>query len=51
MGWTEQEQLVVAMEDGMIRMYNLNGEFTQFSLGKVRGLTTQSPTYCLHLTC
>ncbi|CAM0139156.1 Vacuolar protein sorting-associated protein 16 [Umbelopsis sp. WA50703] len=34
MGWTEQEQLVVAMEDGMIRMYNLNGEFTQFSLGK-----------------
>jgi hypothetical protein len=35
MGWTEQEQLVVAMEDGMIRLYMLNGEYTQFSLGKV----------------
>lgn len=35
MGWTEQEQLVVAMEEGTIRMYSLDGEYTQFSLGKV----------------
>ncbi|KAI9277726.1 hypothetical protein BC943DRAFT_332476 [Umbelopsis sp. AD052] len=35
MGWTEQEQLVVAMEEGTIRMYGLDGEYTQFTLGKV----------------
>ncbi|KAG2182766.1 hypothetical protein INT44_005746 [Umbelopsis vinacea] len=34
MGWTEQEQLVVAMEEGTIRMYSLDGEYTQFTLGK-----------------
>ncbi|CAG8840556.1 15042_t:CDS:2, partial [Cetraspora pellucida] len=35
MGWTDAEQLVVVMEDGYIRLYDIHGDFTQFSLGKV----------------
>lgn len=34
MGWTDVEQLVVVMEDGTIRLYDIHGDFTQFSLGK-----------------
>ncbi|RCI02191.1 hypothetical protein CU098_008663 [Rhizopus stolonifer] len=34
LGWTEQEQLVVVTEDGSVRLYTLQGQFTQFSLGK-----------------
>ncbi|CAG8842995.1 11936_t:CDS:2, partial [Racocetra persica] len=34
MGWTDAEQLVVVMEDGIIRLYDIHGDFTQFSLGK-----------------
>jgi len=36
MGWTENEQLLCVLEDGTVRMYNILGEYTQFSLGKVR---------------
>lgn len=35
MGWTETEQLLCVLEDGIVRMYNILGEYTQFSLGKV----------------
>lgn len=35
MGWTETEQLLCVLEDGTVRMYNILGEYTQFSLGKV----------------
>ncbi|KAI8601749.1 Vps16, N-terminal region-domain-containing protein [Dissophora ornata] len=34
MGWTENEQLLCVLEDGIVRMYNILGEYTQFSLGK-----------------
>ncbi|KAG0040394.1 hypothetical protein BGZ82_003119 [Podila clonocystis] len=34
MGWTETEQLLCVLEDGTVRMYNILGEYTQFSLGK-----------------
>ncbi|KAF9114225.1 hypothetical protein BGX27_011427 [Mortierella sp. AM989] len=34
MGWTETEQLLCVLEDGTVRMYNIQGEYTQFSLGK-----------------
>ncbi|CAG8834305.1 22864_t:CDS:2, partial [Cetraspora pellucida] len=34
MGWTDAEQLVVVMGDGYIRLYDIHGDFTQFSLGK-----------------
>ena len=33
MGWTRQEQLVVLNEEGTYRLYDLQGEHTQFSLG------------------
>ncbi|KAK3809948.1 MAG: Vps16, N-terminal region-domain-containing protein [Benniella sp.] len=35
MGWTEAEQLLCVFDDGIVRMYNILGESTQFSLGKV----------------
>ncbi|CAG8453383.1 779_t:CDS:10 [Ambispora leptoticha] len=34
MGWTDTEQLIVVLEDGTIRLYDIHGEYTQFSLGK-----------------
>ncbi|RHZ79068.1 hypothetical protein Glove_152g21 [Diversispora epigaea] len=34
MGWTDSEQLIVVLEDGVIRLYDIHGEYTQFSLGK-----------------
>ncbi|OZJ06505.1 hypothetical protein BZG36_00636 [Bifiguratus adelaidae] len=34
LGWTEMEQLVTVTEDGVVRLYDLNGDFTPFSLGK-----------------
>ncbi|CAG8737332.1 1465_t:CDS:2, partial [Dentiscutata heterogama] len=34
MGWTDAEQLVVVLEDGTIRLYDIHGDFTGFSLGK-----------------
>lgn len=36
MGWTGAEQLVCVLETGQVRLYNLQGEYTQFSLGFVR---------------
>lgn len=35
MGWTHNEELVCVGGDAAVRVYHLNGEFTQFSLGKV----------------
>ncbi|RUS17640.1 Vps16, N-terminal region-domain-containing protein, partial [Endogone sp. FLAS-F59071] len=34
MGWTDQEQLIVVLEDGNVWMYNIYGEYKQFSLGE-----------------
>ncbi|KAF9961902.1 hypothetical protein BGZ72_001009 [Mortierella alpina] len=34
MGWTDTEHLLCVIEDGTVRMYNILGEYTQFSLGK-----------------
>ncbi|KAL1915507.1 uncharacterized protein VTP21DRAFT_6631 [Calcarisporiella thermophila] len=34
MGWTESERLICVLEDGNIRIYNVHGEYVQFSLGK-----------------
>ncbi|KAI8327280.1 Vps16, C-terminal region-domain-containing protein [Choanephora cucurbitarum] len=34
LGWTDQEQLVVVIDDGSVRLYTLDGNHTQFSLGK-----------------
>jgi len=34
MGWSETEQLVVVLDDGTVRIYNIHGDSTQFSLGK-----------------
>ncbi|PKK73317.1 vacuolar protein sorting-associated protein 16 [Rhizophagus irregularis] len=34
MGWSESEKLVVVLEDGTIRLYDINGEYTQLSLVK-----------------
>ena len=36
LGWTDAEQLVVVIDDGTFRLYNLHGEMKQFSLGRVR---------------
>lgn len=33
LGWSEDEKLLVVTEDGTVRCYDLQGEFTQFSLG------------------
>jgi hypothetical protein len=46
MGWTETEQLLCVLEDGTVRMYNILGEYTQFSLGKVCKLVLS-----YHATC
>ncbi|KAG0268380.1 hypothetical protein DFQ27_006874 [Actinomortierella ambigua] len=32
MGWTDAEKLLCVLEDGTVRMYNILGEYTQFSL-------------------
>lgn len=38
MGWSENEELLVVTEDGMVRRYfGLHGDFAPFSLGNVRG--------------
>ncbi|KAG5439417.1 hypothetical protein PCANB_001991 [Pneumocystis canis] len=34
MGWSDFERLIVITEEGIVRNYNIQGEFTQFSLGK-----------------
>ncbi|CCJ28605.1 unnamed protein product [Pneumocystis jirovecii] len=34
LGWSDSERLIVVTEDGIVRNYNIQGEFTQFSLGK-----------------
>ncbi|KAG4306374.1 hypothetical protein PORY_000362 [Pneumocystis oryctolagi] len=34
LGWSDSERLIVVTEDGTVRNYNIQGEFTQFSLGK-----------------
>ncbi|ROT38451.1 vacuolar protein sorting-associated protein [Sodiomyces alkalinus F11] len=33
LGWTEDERLLVVTTDGTVRVYDLQGDFTQFSLG------------------
>jgi WD40 repeat protein len=33
LGWSEDETLLVVTADGNVRCYDLQGEFTQFSLG------------------
>ncbi|KAJ1911709.1 Vacuolar protein, partial [Tieghemiomyces parasiticus] len=35
MHWNSQEQLVCVLHDGSVRIYNLDGEYKQFSLGQV----------------
>jgi hypothetical protein len=46
LGWSEDEKLLVIAEDGTVRCYSdLQGEFTQFSLGHVPSPPpTTSPT-------
>ncbi|CAG8511137.1 12226_t:CDS:10 [Acaulospora morrowiae] len=34
MGWTDTEQLIVVLEDGTVRLYDIHGDYSQFSLGK-----------------
>ena len=37
LGWSEDEKLIAVSLDGTVRCYNnLEGDFTQFSLGHVR---------------
>lgn len=37
LGWSDEEKLLVVTEDGTVRCYyDLQGDFTQFSLGHVR---------------
>lgn len=33
-GWSDSERLIIVTEEGIVRNYNIQGEFTQFSLGK-----------------
>lgn len=36
LGWSEDEKLLVVTQDGMVRCYyDLQGDFTQFTLGNV----------------
>ena len=43
LGWSEDEQLLVVTEDGMVRCYyDLQGDFTQFSLGNVSFMNTRA---------
>lgn len=35
MGWTWDERLVCALENGTIRLYTVDGEYTQFTLPSV----------------
>jgi hypothetical protein len=32
MGWAKLEQLVLVFDTGMVRLYNVHGNFSQFSL-------------------
>ena len=32
-GWSEEEKLIVVTADGTVRCYDLQGDFSQFSLG------------------
>ncbi|KAJ3016348.1 hypothetical protein HKX48_004067 [Thoreauomyces humboldtii] len=34
MGWTSSEKLMCVLETGVVRLYDIHGEFTQFSLGQ-----------------
>ena len=43
LGWSEDEKLLVVTEDGTVRCYyDLQGDFTQFSLGSVRSGLSQA---------
>jgi len=33
LGWSEDEKLLIVTTDGTVRCYDLQGDFTQFSLG------------------
>lgn len=33
LGWSDEEQLLVVLADGTVRCYDIQGDFTQFSLG------------------
>lgn len=33
LGWSETERLIVVTQDGIVRIYDLQGDFSQFSLG------------------
>jgi vacuolar protein sorting-associated protein 16 len=33
LGWSEDEKLLAVTKDGTVRCYDLQGDFTQFSLG------------------
>jgi hypothetical protein len=35
MGWTSTEELICVLEHGLVRIFNLHGEYTQFSMGQV----------------
>ena len=42
LGWSEDEKLLVVTEDGTVRCYyDLQGDFTQFSLGNVSSPAVQ----------
>ena len=44
LGWSEDEKLLVITEDGTVRCYyNLQGDFTQFSLGHVSRFGAETP--------
>lgn len=36
-GWTNTEHLMCVLENGAVRVYDIHGEFVQFSLGQVHG--------------
>ncbi|ORX75378.1 hypothetical protein K493DRAFT_2227 [Basidiobolus meristosporus CBS 931.73] len=44
LGWTKSERLVCILEDGTVRIYHINGECNQFSLGKVIDVHAFGPT-------
>ena len=47
LGWSEDEKLLVVTEDGTVRCYyDLQGDFTQFSLGNVRSDLSQTMVRC-----
>lgn len=36
LGWSEDERLMVISKNGLVRCFDLQGNFSQFSLKKVR---------------